>query len=217
MPVPSPELYPSPSLFPEGIDPFSQGVLGSLAPWGARSQDWLEYNAALGSMFDFVMSLVSPSGYPDEPTYIPAWSTLLDPDNCPTAFIPFLAQFNGTAIPTGTSEGDARGIVKREAGFQRGTPAAIVAAAERFLTTGSTPTLMERTAADAATADPYHFCLVVDPAAITDIDSLIGAVNAVKPGGLQWTLIEASSYIWGQQIRTWAADTRTWTQAAHTL
>jgi Phage tail protein (Tail_P2_I) len=142
MPLPSPSLYPSSDLYSgeeAGPTTFTEGILNSLAPWLTPRIDpqgaHLNQVTALAAMFEQVFAIVADQGSPDEPaSYQAGWSTLLDPSTCPTAFLPYLAQFIGASVPPGTEDATARAIIRSEQGFQRGTPGAIVAAAQRFLT-----------------------------------------------------------------------------------
>lgn len=172
-------------------------TLTRLAPWLTASSDptgdQATYLSAISAMGEQLFSLIWDQGDPDDPDYQPGWGSLFDVDLCPTQFLPFLAQMVGVSIPTGTDDTDARQLIRVEQGMQRGTVAAIVAAASRFLSSGS-PTLFERTAADGSTPDAYHFVIVVTTADVTDAVQLAAAVDACKPGGVMWTLIETSSW-----------------------
>jgi hypothetical protein len=188
---------------------FTAGVQASLAPWNDPAGGWQGLNAALGSMFDQVWPLVADQGSPDEPGFTAGWSTLLNPSACPTQFLPYLAQFVGVQVAPGTPDSEARSAVFAEAGFRRGTPAAIIAAAAAQLA-DATPTLVERTSPTGP--DPYHFLLVIpvnsgNPTAITQ------AVDAVKPAGVQWTLVQANGFVWDTITGSWSQQTITWNNA----
>jgi hypothetical protein len=64
------------------------------------------------------------------------WSALLDPDTCPPAGLPFLGQMVGVQVPPGATAVTARALVKAHGGWGRGTPAAIIGAAQLTLTGG---------------------------------------------------------------------------------
>jgi hypothetical protein len=162
---------------------FTQGVQNSLQPLADPAGNWQAYNATLGGMFDQVWGIVSDQGSPDAVGYTAGWSTLLDPDNCPTQFLPYLGMFVGVYIPPGTADATARSLIKNEAGWARGTAAAIVAAAQRNLIGTQSVSLLERT------PDPYSFNLVVRPEECQNPAALTAAVNAVKPAGVVWTLV----------------------------
>lgn len=206
---------------------FTDGVLNSAAPLTADSSDLVNYLTALGEMFDPVYDIVSDQGYPDDPDYVPGWSSLLDPDNCPAEFLPYLAQFNGTVVPPGTDAVTARAIIKGESGMQRGTgiggtynsstmPAggSIVAAAQRNLTGTQSVTLIERM--NGSGADAYSFILIVRPEEVLSATALTAAVNAVKPAGIVWTLVQIDAYTWVGATHNFSADTMSWAQTANT-
>lgn len=202
---------------------FTDGVLTSATPFAADNADLTNYLTALGGMFDLIYGLVSDQGFAGDPDYVPGWSSLLDPDNCPAQFLPYLAQFNGTIVPPNTDEADARAIIKGESGMSRGTglggtyntstiPAggAIVAAAQRNLIGTQSATLIERM--NGSGADAYSFLLFVRPEECLSVTALKAAVNAVKPAGVVWTLTLTDGETWALATRTWASDTTTWAQ-----
>jgi hypothetical protein len=206
---------------------FTDGLVNSATPFTAVSDDLTPYLTAIGGLFDPVYGIVSNQGFPDDDDYVPGWSVLLDPDNCPAQFLPYLAQFNGTVVPPSTDEATARAIIKSEYGMSRGTglggtytsstyPAggAIVAAAQRNLIGTQSVTLIERM--NGSGADAYSFLLIVRPEEVISATAVTAAVNAVKPAGIVWTLVQSDSYTWVAAIHTFTADTMTWNQTANT-
>lgn len=189
---------------------------------------------AYASMAEQVYGIVADQGSPDVPgSYTAGWSTLLDPTNCPAAFIPFGAQFVGVQIPLSTDTADARSLWKQEAGFARGTGfggvyttatnglpppfngGAIVTAAQRYLTGTQSVTLLERTASPGPLA-AYNMTLVVKPSELVSASQLTAAVDAVRPNGITWQLVQSNAYIWSAAIHTWSADTFSWAASAST-
>jgi P2-related tail formation protein len=208
----------------ELTDTFTSTLLDDLAVWVTPAQDptgdHAKYLSALGSMAEQCWSLVMDQGFPDDSTWVPGYSTLLNPTTCPTAFLPYLAQFVGAQIPSGSTDAVARQIIRAEAGMQRGTgfggsytsstiPAggAIVSAAQRNLSGGQHVTLFERTAADGSTRDPYHFVLVVLTSEVVSATKLTTDVNNVKPAGIQWTLTQTSTWTIAQLEAAYATVT----------
>jgi hypothetical protein len=174
---------------------FEEGLLNSLAPWAPPGSDLQKYTSALATMFEAPFQLVADQGSPDEPaTYQAGWSVLLDPENCPAQFLPYCGAFVGVVVPPGTDEATARAKILAEQNFNRGTPDAIVRAAKLWLSGTQSVYLFERTAADGSTPDPYHFVLSVLTSEVTDQAQLTVAVDAVKPAGVQWTLIQTASW-----------------------
>lgn len=167
---------------------FTQGVLNSLSSWNDTAGNWASYNTALGAMFEQVFGIVSDQGSPDQAGYTAGWSTLLDPDACPTWALPFCGMFVGVYVPPGTADATARSLIKAESGFQRGTAAAIISAAQRSLTGTQSVSLLERT------PDPYSFVLTVRPEELLSAATLTASVNAVKPAGIVWTLVQTDTW-----------------------
>jgi P2-related tail formation protein len=196
---------------------FTSQIEDAMAPWLAYDTNGsLEaYIDALGSMFEQVFSIVADQGFPGDPNYVPGWSTLLDPNNCPTWALPYLAQFVGVTVPPGTDDTTARSLIKAEAGLQRGTAAAIITAAQRNLIGTQTVSLVERVAVNGS-ADPYFFQLTVRPEELISASALTQAVNNVKPAGVQWTLVITDAFTWNQAIHTFAADTMSFAATAST-
>lgn len=211
---PSPSLSPSTSLFPGPNGPFAQQILNSLQPWLAHDpagvlQNLLQAYAAIAEQ---VFDIVQDVGSPDAPaTFQAGWSTLLDPDNCPAQFIPYGAQFVGVQIPPSTAPATARALWKAHAGFQRGTPAAIIAAAQLYLTGSQSVLLLERQGSSGPLA-AYEFVLQVRPEQVVSATQLQAAVDAVRPAGVTWTLVQTDGITWGAETHTWTADTQTWAQ-----
>jgi hypothetical protein len=64
----------------------------------------------------------------------PAWSKLLDPDECPGAALPYLAQFVGVVITPEMSEAQIRAEITAPTGWVRGTDPVIRLTVQRTLT-----------------------------------------------------------------------------------
>ena len=187
------------------VDGFIDGVTSDFGAW--LSQDALNLLSAYSQMFQQVFSIVNEQGSLDDPaTWVPAWSTLLDVDNCPTQLLPFLSMFNGTGVQPGVADGIARSQIRYESSFKRGQgyagnyttqngPAggAIVLAAQKYLTGTQIVTLIERTN-PVGNPDPYWFQLIVQSSQLVSAPLLTAAVNAVKPGGVQWTLTVTNAW-----------------------
>lgn len=109
---------------------FTDGILDSLQAWPSLQSGYVE---ALAAMFEPVWTIVADQGDEDSPGFVPGWSILLDPNNCPTQWLPYLSQFNGTDVAPGTDDQTARQIINVEAAMIRGTVDAIKAAALRNL------------------------------------------------------------------------------------
>lgn len=74
----------------------------------------------------------------------PGWQILLDPDRCPAAFLPWLAQVVGATLRPDMDEAARRAAIKSPEAFGRGTIEAIEAVAKRRLTGTKTVIVEER-------------------------------------------------------------------------
>jgi hypothetical protein len=203
--------------FPEPINvtTFVQGVINDHSPW--LTTDLVAYLSALASMFEPAYDVVVEQGDPDDAvTYLPGWSTLLDPTRCPTDFLPYLGQFVGAQVQPGTPDAIARNQITSLAAEGRGTPAAIVAAAKTALINTQTVFLLERQTALGA-ADAYHAVLLFFKSELaTTQQTLVTAVEAVKPAGIQITYQSITGFTWDLAINPWSADTFPWQDASST-
>ena len=96
---------------------------------------------------DLVDVLVAPLAEVEDVTRAssgrPGWARLLDPDTCPAALLPYLAQWVGVRLDQRTSIAAQRQQLKERPYHLRGTPAAIISAASLWLSSGEV-TLTER-------------------------------------------------------------------------
>ena len=168
---------------------FTTGVLASTAPWTSSNAAWQANVEALAAMFEPVAQLVMDSGSPDHPeSYVAGYSTLLNVDTCPDQYLPYLGMFIGIYIAPGTDGDVARAIINTKAGWARGTPAAIIAAAQTQLTGTQSCVLIERA------PDAYSFQLIVRPEEVISVMALTIAVNLAKPAGVVWTLVQTDGW-----------------------
>jgi hypothetical protein len=73
------------------------------------------------------------------------WTVLLDPENCPVEFLPYLAQYVGVEPQPGWTEGQLRAEIKAPTGWARRRTNSIKLAANRSLTGPKRVILHERT------------------------------------------------------------------------
>lgn len=158
----------------------------------------------------------------------PGWSQIVDPDRAPAAALPWLGQFVGARVDVGRPVLDQRTEVKAETGFERGTAAAILAAAQRYLTGDQRVRIIERYA-----GEPYAFAVVVFgwqvvPQSYAELsgnyptylnlseqfltyevappatDELRRAISLAKPAGLQLSIIVAAGAEYADLSDTYA-------------
>jgi hypothetical protein len=131
---------------------------------------------ALGSMLEQVGEVFDPEGD------VPPLAPILDVELCPAWALPWLAQLVGVVLPYGVGDDEARTYIRDVAGFERGTPASLRAAAGLFLTGDKTVYFRER---DPTGADPPYTLEVVTVASETpDAAAVLRALLAQKPGGI---------------------------------
>ncbi|HEY2181314.1 MAG TPA: phage tail protein [Solirubrobacteraceae bacterium] len=166
---------------------FGQRLEERLEPW--MSPDLARYVDAIGVMYQPILELAEEEGSDGEPGWVPAWGRIMDPTLCPPKALRWLAQFVGTELPITASTEESRKLIKEHQGFQRGTLPAIEAAIRRVL--GAAPfTVKERTNA-AGEEKAYWFVVIVGTGKSST--ALKEAIEAVKPGGVQFTVIEATN------------------------
>jgi len=158
---------------PPALASYAARLYAALAPlaWLDGNTDWslAKLNGAVGTMFQAVEDVVrdTPEG--------PGWSAVVDVARCPDDWLPWLGQFVG--VVNGT-----RSAITEHNGFQRGTPAAIRAAAAMSLTGSKTVILQERFGGEAYALGVYTLdSETPDPAKV------LADILTQKPGGIVLT------------------------------
>lgn len=134
------------------------------------------FSAALGAMFQAVEDLARDT------EDSPGWSSVLDLDRCPDAWLPWLAQFVGVTVVPGSTPAEMRARIASTDGFKRGTPAAIKGAAQATLTGSGTVYLRERSTM--GTDPPYTLEVVTFDGQTPNPTATQNAILAQKPAGL---------------------------------
>jgi len=185
-----------------------------LTPWGERLRERTEplapddaehgdahahLSGALAAALERTAEIYDPEeGLPGSP--------LVDVDRCPDWALPWLAALVGVTLPTGIDAATMREGIRSVAGWKRGTPAALRAAAGLHLTGDKTVYFRER---DPTGGDPPYCVEVVtltsetpDPAAVE------AALRRQKPAGLVLTYRVVAGYDWQQvdaDYASWSA------------
>lgn len=136
----------------------------------------------------------------DPPGDVPPGAPLLDVDLCPDWALPWLAQIVGVSVPSGATADQARALIRDVAGWQRGTPAALRAATQAFLTGSKTVVFRERDG-----GDPYALEVVTLTSETPDPARTLAALLAQKPGGLVLRYRQVD--VWDYQSMTDAGGT----------
>lgn len=128
----------------------------------------------------------------DPPGDVPPGAPLLDVDLCPDWALPWLAQIVGVTIPQGATPAQARTLISEIAGWQRGTPASLTAAARAFLSSPTATVFFNERLA----GDPYRLGIVTLASETPDPALVQRAILAQKPGGirLDYTAIAGQTY-----------------------
>lgn len=163
------------------VSPVAERVYTALGPFTEQDevQGWplLRYCHALtlaaADVETFAGDVDNPNG-----SITPGWVILLDPDTCPTKGLPFLGQMIGVTVPSGADDATARALINAKGGWGRGTPAAIIAAAQAQLTGGRHVTLLERD------GSAYRLKVTTYTAETPSTAALHAAVQAALPAGL---------------------------------
>lgn len=124
----------------------------------------LQWLSGIGSMLQGIDSLCRDS-YDNEGNLAPGWSQVLDIDRCPTEALPWLAQFLGVQLNTNLRDDQQRYAIENPQGFARGTPAAILAAVNQYLSAGYSAVLVERD------TSAYHLAIRIPTAGIAGLST----------------------------------------------
>lgn len=187
-------------------------LVAAFEPW--LTEDLETYLRAVASMFEEA-ELYSADDFADDANDYEGWTVLFDPDRAPAAALPYLAQFVGEVLPVGIGEAAAREWIKDRPNSRRGTPTAMILAAQRKLTGQRTVSFRERwdgSAADAETVTIHTFDHETpDPDAVeTEIRSTLPAdliLNYGSLAGQTWADVIADHTDWdavGAAYDTWA-------------
>jgi hypothetical protein len=194
----------------EGYEPvsvFGAALINTLQPWVTLHMAWVL--DAIGVAADPWWTSILDQGVddgltPTVGTYVndllitegfqPGYGAALNPRVASGSQLQYLAQFVGVQLPSGVSDATARSLILEEGGFHRGTPAAVIAAVKRNLSGTQSVSLLERING-LGNPDAYSFQIVVLTAEVISAAALVAAVNAVKPGGLTWVLVQTTMWI----------------------
>lgn len=109
----------------------------------------------------------------------PGWGVVMDPDNAPIDWLPWLAQFAGKRIRLGLPEAEQRARIRDTDGFDRGTPRALEAAAKQYLTGTKYALIQERFGGNA-----WRVNVVTLESETPDPGAVLAALMEQKPAGI---------------------------------
>jgi hypothetical protein len=168
----------------------------------SQGQSLQTLSTGIGQLFEQLSQIVTPG-----PNGEPPWSALVDVNRCPGFALPWLGQLAGVTVEQTLDEAGQRQQIRAETGRARGTPAAIAAAAQRYLTGTKTVIMIERDAS-VAPADPAYGLRVLTRTDETpDTAPVLAALTAAKPAGIILDYATISGQTWQELIdnnATWA-------------
>jgi tail protein P2 I len=180
------------------LESFADLLYGSMRPlaWldGESGYALAHLAGGVGTMFQEVQDLAR-----DTPQGV-GWSAVVDLQRCPDNWLPWLAQFVGVSIPGGLMPADQRAWIAGADGFNRGTPAALRAAAGAYLTGDKTVFFRERDPSGAV--PPYTLEVVTVESETPDPDVVLAALMAQKPAGLVLTYRTVVGWDYQEQTAT---------------
>lgn len=196
MSVSVPTVPPIPATGYEFQTTFGAALGEALAPWLTLHLCWL--CDAIGAMCDPWWTMIQDQGVDDGTTptvgtyldgelvvdgYAPGYGEVFNPSIVPLVAADYLAQFVGVSLPSGVDDTTAQSLIKAESGINRGTDAAVIAAAKRTLTGTQSVALVRRAYVD-GTPNGFWQGLVMRPEECPSLDATKAAVEAVKLGGI---------------------------------
>lgn len=117
----------------------------------------------------------------------PGWSQVMDPDRCPGWALPWLAQFAGVRLTASMPESEQRARITSPPAFERGTRAAMRAAATPYLTGTQQVRIIERD------GGAYNVTVITSTSETPDPAVVEAAVRAQKPAGLLLTYLTSDA------------------------
>jgi hypothetical protein len=157
---------------------------------------------AIGLMLQQVAEIYDP------PDPLPPGAPLLDPELCPDWALPWLAQLVGVHLPPSFTPDQQRTYISSVAGWRRGTPEALRAAARAFLSDPEATVYFNERLAN----DPYRLGVVTLASQTPDPALVQAAILAQKPGGI---VLDYAS-ITGQTYRSVRAEVDSYREARST-
>jgi hypothetical protein len=157
----------------------AEDLYAALGPWSKADTDnafWylLDLCEAVAGRLTPIEAVIRDDPNTDDP----GWSIVMDVDRAPPEWLGWLAQFGGVRLDPALDDAAQRARIKSTDGFKRGTPSAIVAAAQQYLTGTKSVFLSERS------GSAYRFTISTLIAETPNLADVIAALIKQKPAGL---------------------------------
>lgn len=123
---------------------------------------------------------------------------MYDPDRAPAWALEWLSQQVGLdELPSFLSEAEQRALIRDAPGMRRGTPAAMIAAVQPYLTGSGSVIFVERD------GGPYKLTVVTRTSETPDPDAALAALMNAKPAGIDLTYVISDLEVWSEAVNTW--------------
>lgn len=153
----------------------------SMGPWAEQDTlderyDLLGYLEGVfgGSRLQDLIDIVR-----DGPNGEPGWSSVLDLERAPSEWLPWLAQLGGARVLPGLDDAGQRARIAGTDGMKRGSPGALRAAAQQYLTGNKYVILNERLGGNA-----WQLGIRSLDSETPDPALVLNAINEQKPAGI---------------------------------
>lgn len=186
---------------------FSQDLYDRLEPLTFADPSYDYPIAKLAYAFGLMFQLVEDYGRDDLTTGAPGWANVINIDKCPDEAIPWLGQFVGVRLPGGLTPAQQRAYVKDAPGWDRGTVAAIAAAAAPYLTGQKSVTVRERFDQANPNVDSPGYYQVTTRGAETPVGDL-PSTNLITNGGFETNTTGWSVYGSGTALTRDTSDAK---------
>lgn len=125
------------------------------------------------------------------------WQAALDPDACPAAWLPWLAQFAGVTLLPADDEAAQRQRIKRAAGYRRGTVPAMIEEVKATLTGTQSVTYLRN-----VDGNPWLQTIVTRTSETPNPAATEQAARRQKVAGVKLTVITSDEPIVDEFTRT---------------
>lgn len=129
----------------------------------------------------------------------PGWAKLLDPTKAPDSSLDWLSQLIGGRLIANEPAASKRAKIASAVGLTRGSPSAIVAAAQPTLTGHKYVGILERT------SSAWTVTVITRTAETPDAAATLRAIMSQKPAGIVLTHVVSDDPIWDEATLTWNA------------
>lgn len=143
---------------------------------GDEAQDWALLKATEALCLAFVEPVAE---LVEERDGRVPWQILFDPELCPVAYLPLLAQFTGSTLTGSMTEAERRAAIALPEGWSRGTRAALIQAIQRTLTGSKNVAFVER-----YTGSAYKLAVRTQTSETPSEAATLAAILGQKPIGI---------------------------------